>query len=166
MIRRMFVRKLICLLVCCALLPCFVRTTAAQTARQRAHRKSRRAAVKKMSDKTEKSGRLATGAWGGEHIRLAVRADGATVEFDCARGTIDEALTLNAAGRFDLRGTFTREGPGPIRVGAKPSARPARYEGSVSGQQLTLKITLTDTAQDAGTFTLTEGSTGRLWKCR
>ena len=171
----MLMQKLISILVGCALLLGFgldVRATAAmhaaaaeQSVRPKSRRQHRRAAVKKMSDKTTPA-RLATGTWGGNHIRLSVRADGAAVEFDCARGTIDEALTVSADGRFAARGTFAREGPGPIRVGAAPSARPARYEGSLNGQQLTLKITLSETAQDVGTFTLTRGSAGRLWKCR
>jgi hypothetical protein len=177
----MMLRKMSAALTCCALLLGFgvdaggrgaqatatlVHATLQQKTQSRLRRKSRRATVKKMSDKTEKTARLATGMWGGDHIRLSVRADGAAVEFDCAHGTIDEALNVSTDGRLDVRGTFTREGPGPIRVNAKPSARPARYEGSLSGTQLTLKITLTDTAQDAGTFTLTQGSAGRVWKCR
>ena len=172
----MMLRKMFVAFLCCALLlgfdagaqarEAFARAAARPQTQSRLRRKGRRAAVKKMSEKTEKTERLAAGTWGGDHIRLSVRADGAEAEFDCARGTINGALTLSADGRFDVRGTFRREGPGPVRLGAKPSARPARYEGSVSGQQLTLKITLTDTDQDAGTFTLTQGSVGRVWKCR
>ncbi len=106
--------------------------------------------------------------WGGPHVRLNVRegGGGAELEFDCARGEIVEPLKPDADGRFDLPGTFTRQSPGPIRVGLTPSARPARYSGRVEGRTMTFSIKLTDTDQETETFTLTRGSEGRLWKCR
>jgi hypothetical protein len=106
-----------------------------------------------------------SGVWGGAHVRLEVNDRGATVEYDCAHGSIDEPLTLDSAGRFEARGTFVREG-GSIRVGITRPVRPARYEGRVSGRQLRLTVTLTDTSQPAGAFTLTQGSEGQLRKCR
>ena len=112
--------------------------------------------------------RVDAGPWGGDHLRLDVREHDAGIEFDCGHGTIATALTLSKDRRFDVRGTWVREGPGPIRVGRRPTPRPARYEGQITGTTLMLKVTLTDTdpAQDIGTFTLTRGSEGRLWKCR
>ena len=111
------------------------------------------------------STRVATGVWGGEHVRLQVTDDGATIEYDCAHGTLAQPLALDAQGRFSVAGTHTREG-GPIRVNAAPAGQPARYTGSVQGRTMTLTATLTDKEQPVGTFTLTQGSEGRLWKCR
>jgi len=108
---------------------------------------------------------LTPGKWGGAHISLDVYDGGATVEYDCARGSIDERLRVDRDGRFDARGTFVREGVS-IRVGITPVKRPARYEGHVSGQKISLKVTLTDTSQTIGSFTLTRGDEGRLRKCR
>lgn|ERR1041384_6021638 len=108
--------------------------------------------------------RVATGTWGGEHVRLQVTADGATIEYDCAHGTLTGPLALDAQGRFSVAGTYAREG-GPVRVNAAPTGRPARFDGSVQGRTMTLTATLTDKGQDVGTFTLTQGSEGRLWKC-
>jgi hypothetical protein len=105
------------------------------------------------------------GTWGGTHIRLDVNDGGAVVEFDCAHGSIDEQLTLDSEGRFAARGTFAREG-GSIRVGIPRVSRAARYEGRVSDGQLSLQVTLTDTSQTVGNFTLTHGSEGQLRKCR
>src|SRR5437762_14101876 len=96
----MIVQKMICVLVCCSLLLGFVvgaraasvadAAAAEQTARHSSRRKRRRGTVKKMSDRKQGAvGSLAAGTWGGQHIRLSVRADGAAVEFDCAHGTID-----------------------------------------------------------------------------
>ena len=39
-----------------------------------------------------------TGSWGGEHIRMIVTKTGAKIEYDCALGTIDEALLLDKDG--------------------------------------------------------------------
>lgn len=108
---------------------------------------------------------LTIGGWGGAHIRLEVNERGATVEYDCAHGSIDDQLKLDSEGRFDARGTFVRAG-GSIRVGIKRVVHPARYVGRVSGQQLSLTVTLTDTSQTIGDFKLTRGSEGQLRKCR
>lgn len=112
--------------------------------------------------------RVDAGTWGGDHLRLEVRENGADAQYDCGHGEIAGPLTLGKDRRFDVRGTFVREGHGPIRVGRPPVSRPARYEGQVKGATLTLKVTLTDTEplQEIGTFTLTRGREGRLWKCR
>lgn len=110
--------------------------------------------------------RVDAGTWGGDHIRLEVRENNADIQYDCGRGEIAGPLTLSRNRRLDLRGTFVREGHGPIRVGQPPVPRPARYEGRIKGKTLTLTVTLTDTSQEIGTFTLTRGHEGRLWKCR
>ena len=112
-----------------------------------------------------KSTHVAAGVWGGPHMRMQVNDDGGTVEYDCAHGTLAQPLVLDAQGRFSVTGTHTREG-GPIRVNAAPAGQPARYTGSVQGRTMTLTATLTDKEQPVGTFTLTQGSEGRLWKCR
>ena len=131
-----------------------------------AQRRARRRRAKKKMSKQTTEGRVGAGIWGGMHVRMTVREDGAALEFDCAHGEIGAALKMDAEGRFDLPGTLTREGPGPIRVGITPAARPARYVGRVEGRTMTLDLTITGAGQDAQTFTLTRGSEGRLWKCR
>lgn len=118
-----------------------------------------------MSKQT-KDARAGEDVWGGDHVRLMVREGGAALEFDCARGVIAETLKTDAEGRFDLPGTFTRQSPGPIRVGLAPAARPARYVGQIEGRTMTFRVKLTDTNQETEVFTLTRGSEGRLWKCR
>jgi len=105
-----------------------------------------------------------TGTWAGDHVVMDVTARGATLEFDCAHGTIDAPLTLNSASRFDVAGTFTSEAGGPTR--SDPSPRPARYTGSLAGTMLTVTIVLTDTNDAAGSFTLNEGAQPRLVKCK
>lgn len=110
---------------------------------------------------------VATGAWGGEHIRLQVTDKGASLEYDCAHGTIDQPLKLDAEGRFDVRGTHTRERGGPVRRDDQPDNHPARYTGRVEGRTMTLSVLLLDSpSAKADTYTLTQGEAGRLMKCR
>lgn len=110
--------------------------------------------------------RLAEGTWGALHVALKVSAESATIEYDCARGTIRGPLEVDRRGRFTWEGTHRAEHAGPIRDDEKPSDRPARYSGSVNDKIMTLNVTLTDTNQTLGPFTLTHGDSGRLFKCR
>ena len=120
-----------------------------------------------MSEPAKKeSAQLPAGTWGGAHVRLDVREGGAGIEYDCAHGTIAAPLQPDGAGRFEAVGTHVREGPGPIRLNVPRVSRPARYEGEVKGDEMTLTVTLTDRAEEVGTFTLRRGSEGRLRKCR
>ncbi|MDX6611881.1 MAG: hypothetical protein QOD75_1067 [Blastocatellia bacterium] len=116
--------------------------------------------------KPRRSQRVQTGTWGGEHINLEVTENSATVEYDCARGTVDGPLLVDRRGRFDLSGKHTRGHPGPIRVGQKPTSRPVRYTGSIQGKVMKLTVTFVDTKAVLGTFTLQQGSEGFLRKCR
>jgi hypothetical protein len=109
--------------------------------------------------------RLALGEWGGEHVFMSVEEKSARLEFDCARGTVDEALTLDNQGRFSVQGRFVRERGGPTRKDEAEGAVPARYEGSMDASALTLIITL-DGEQVLGPFRLTLGGRAHLVKCR
>lgn len=111
-------------------------------------------------------GRVEEGLWGGDHVRISVGGEGARLEFDCARGQIDAPFETDAEGRFDLPGTYTRQGPGPIRVGKTPTARPARYAGRVEGGRMTLSVRLAGSDQPLAEYTLTRGARGRVFKCR
>jgi hypothetical protein len=104
--------------------------------------------------------------WGGEHVRIEFKEDEAEVEFDCAHGTIADALKTDSEGRFALNGTYIREGPGPIRLNIPRVSQPALYSGTIKGDEMTLSVTLNNASQEIGTFTLTRGSEGRIRKCR
>jgi hypothetical protein len=75
------------------------------------------------------------GTWAGEHIVMDVRVSGATVEFDCAHGTLDAPLALDSGGRFDVSGSFTPERGGPTRGDSASRAVPARYTGSLDARR-------------------------------
>ncbi len=116
--------------------------------------------------RNRRTGRVAPGLWGGPHIRLEVKKDSAAIEYDCAHGTIDHPLVLDRRGRFNVTGTHVREHGGPIRRDETPNELPARYTGWTDGKQMKLTVRLSDTNEVIGTFTLTRGSEGRLFKCR
>jgi len=106
------------------------------------------------------------GTWGGPHIQIEVTDKGATIEYDCAHGTISEPLKLDAEGRFQAKGTHVREHGGPIRDDEAPASHPAAYSGIVNGTKMSLSVTLTDSSETVGAFTLTKGSEAKIVKCR
>lgn len=106
-----------------------------------------------------------TGSWGGAHIGLTLTTEGGQVEYDCAHGTIKGPIVPDRAGRFDVPGTHTAEHGGPVREGEEGAGRPARYQGKVAGKRMTLTVTLTDSDEKVGTFTLTRDAAPRLTKC-
>jgi hypothetical protein len=116
--------------------------------------------------KPRKMQRINPGTWGGSHIRIEVGPRSATIEYDCANGTIDGPFTIDSKGRFSWRGTHNREHGGPIRMDEKPHGRPAIYSGSVKGDIMTLTVKFADTNEVLDTFTLKRGSSGRVVKCK
>jgi hypothetical protein len=107
-----------------------------------------------------------TGTWGGEHIGLEVTDVGGRVEYDCAHGTIDEKIVVDARGSFELRGTHVRERGGPVRKGEPEDSHPAIYKGQVKGDTMTLAVTESDTGESVGVYTLTHGRQPHIMKCR
>lgn len=112
-----------------------------------------------------KKQRLATGTWGGQSIRIAVRNGSAAIEYDCANGTITGPLTLDGKGNFRWKGTHARERGGPTRMGDS-QGEPAIYSGSVKGSTLTLTVKLESVEEPIGTFTLVRGNQGKIFKCK
>ena len=107
--------------------------------------------------------KLTEGVWGGDRMILTVRADGADVEMECAHGRVTQSIRVDDKGRFDLAGTYEAETPGPSRDDGPPPA-PARYQGTIKGETMTLVVNRGD--QQIGTFELTRGRQPFLKKCR
>jgi hypothetical protein len=105
------------------------------------------------------------GAWGGDHIALSVTADGATLEYDCATGLIDEVVSPDAEGRFHALGSHDIGHGGPVKQGELPDRHPASYRGHIAGDTMTLTVTLTDRGMEVGTFELTRGAVPRIVRC-
>jgi hypothetical protein len=133
----------------------------------RQRRIARRATRRRVSKRMKQVG-LAEGLWGGAHIGLTVREGGAEVEFDCAHGTIERRIVLDAYGRFDVGGTFVPEG-GPVSISidgvAQEKSYSARYRGRVEGRRMTLNVLVSETGATFDDLTLSHGRAPVLEKC-
>jgi hypothetical protein len=105
------------------------------------------------------------GIWGGPHLSVEVTDKGARLNYDCAHGTIDHRLKTDRRGHFEASGLHYKERGGPVRRDDNQSGAPATYTGTINGQTMTLTVTLTNTHEIIGTFTLTHGKRGRVTKC-
>ena len=101
--------------------------------------------------------------WGGSHIGLVITVTGGTVEYDCAEGEILEPIRVTN-GKFDVLGLHYIGMGGPIGAD-RVHPRPARYQGNVDGDNMTMTVTLTDTKEQVGTFTLVRGTNPHVVKC-
>lgn len=112
-----------------------------------------------------KKTKVAPGKWGGTSIGLSVEETTVTIEFDCATAEITRNLMIDKTGNFSTEGIYIRRSPGALRVKFPPKRAPARFEGKISGKTMTLKITLTETGEKIGDFTLQRGKTPTIRKC-
>jgi hypothetical protein len=109
--------------------------------------------------------RVAPGSWGGQHMGMVVSDTGAILEYDCATGVITVPLLLNESGEFSWTGTHSPGHGGPVRVDEPPDVRPARYSGRVSGNTMTLTLTLADNSLPPQEYTLVRGATAHVFRC-
>ena len=105
-----------------------------------------------------------SGQWGGPHISLLLEGGLGTIEYDCASGTIDSAVSPTKDGRFTATGTHRPGQGGPIRVGQIFTSVRATYAGTVEKTKMTLSGKLED-GTVLGPFTLTQGEEGQLTRC-
>lgn len=104
--------------------------------------------------------------WGGQHIEVTMNANGGEIEFDCATGTISAPLKVDAQGKFQADGTYRREHGGPVRIDESDGAAPAKYSGSIAGDTMHLDVVLVQSKENVGSYVLTRGQAGRVFKCR
>jgi hypothetical protein len=124
------------------------------------------AAYSVMGGKPRKMQNIPAGTWGGPSIRIEISGGAATIEYDCANGTIKGPLKLDRNGKFSLQGTHLSEHGGPIRLNDNRQGQAARFSGWTDGKTMTLTVTLTNGKEEIGTFTLERGKESRLRKCR
>ena len=105
------------------------------------------------------------GVWGGDHIGMVISDSSVTLDYDCAYGTIDEPFSTDCSGEFEVVGVHIKEHGGPIRIGETPDEHPALYKGYIEENVMTMKVTLTDTGEEIGTFTLILGAIPNVHKC-
>jgi hypothetical protein len=115
------------------------------------------ASVASSADSSVKSG-----VWGAQGVMLTVRVADAAIEYDCGRGTIAQKLVLDRNNKFDVPGRHFREG-GPTRL--DDDGEPARYQATVTSDTMTLTVTLSQSQETLGPFTLAFGRQVILKKC-
>jgi len=113
----------------------------------------------------------AIGMWGGQHAGIAFEGGLADVQFDCASGTIDDAIYPAKDGSFSVKGTYRTGPPGPVKVGQFFTSKDAVYSGQITQgatkkapRLMTLNLTFED-GSSLGPFTLTEGMRPQLTHC-
>jgi len=106
-----------------------------------------------------------SGTWGGQHIRITVERGSASIEYDCATGTITGPLTINRNGSFSWKGFHTAQHGGPVRREEESNRQQATYSGSISGDTMTLRVKVSGKDEDTETYTLERGSSGEVFKC-
>ena len=104
------------------------------------------------------------GEWGGEHLGLVATVQGAELEFDCASGRTD-AIVPDASGRFSVAGVHFPGHGGPIREDEETVGIPARFDGMVRGDLMTISVTLPSWATELGPYTLIRGASPHVFKC-
>lgn len=109
--------------------------------------------------------RSLAGSWGGRHVGLDMGRASGRLAYDCAAGTIDGALTADAAGRFAATGTHTPGQGGPDRIDYTPPSYPARYSGSIRGETMTLIVDVAALGARIGPYTLRRGAEPILLRC-
>ena len=108
---------------------------------------------------------LPEGTYGGEHLVITVSTSGMFIEFDCARASFDGPISV-VNGKFTAKGTFTRESGVQMDPDMMPPPQPAVIEGTVSGNAVTITITVDgDRSMQIGPFTATRGKEPLLRKC-
>ena len=109
---------------------------------------------------------LTPGVWGGQHIRFEVTEGGANVEYDCAHGTVEGKIVVDARGRFSVYGLHYEEHGGPTRPGDDANGYRVRLSGRVGGSLMKLTVTRPGTRQLVGTFALARDREAAVFKCR
>lgn len=86
-------------------------------------------------------GLLAIGTWGGNEAGVLVGDTLTHVHIGCTLGDLRGRVTLDADGRFTRDGSYLLRAY-PVQVGP---TMPAQFSGRVTGQTLTITVTVRDT---------------------
>jgi hypothetical protein len=107
-----------------------------------------------------------TGEFGGPHVGLVLQGGLGDLEYDCASGTIDQAVIPAKDGSFRVTGTHRAGQGGPVRVGQIFRSQRATYAGSVDKDKnnMTLTVTLEDRTV-LGPFNLVRGAVPQITRC-
>jgi hypothetical protein len=113
------------------------------------------------------------GVWSGQGIQMVISEESSSIQLSCASGLISGPLVLSSSGSFQANGIYSS---GVMGVVANPlggsgngsssnQSQPVVYSGVIDNNNLTLKITFSDSSQVVQTYQLQYGSGGALAIC-
>ena len=106
-----------------------------------------------------------SGTWGGDNAGLIADDTSAHVHIACTFGNVPQTIVLDPSGRFDVAGVYVLRAY-PVYVGP---TLPARYQGTVIGSVMILRVTVSDTTADTtarlGPVRLVRGQEPRMQVC-
>lgn len=106
-----------------------------------------------------------SGTWGGGNAGLIADDTSAHVHIACTFGNVPQTIVLDPSGRFDVAGVYVLRAY-PVYVGP---TLPARYQGTVIGSVMTLRVTVSDTTADTtaqlGPVRLVRGQEPKMQVC-
>jgi len=104
------------------------------------------------------------GNWGGKGIRIVASETQTNLEFDCAAGVINKKVMINN-NLFSVKGTYTHFS-GNMPIDANPTeAQNVIYEGSFSGNNVSLTIKSEDGKKIISKYTLAKNADGIIVRC-
>ena len=80
------------------------------------------------------------GRWGGDQVVFTLDARGGRLELGTSHAVLNGPVHPNAKGRFVAKGVYFSDPPGPTVADKAPDQTPARFEGVVGREDLTLKL--------------------------
>ena len=101
------------------------------------------------------------GTWGGDNAGLIVNDTDVHVHIGCTLGDAVGPIHPDADGRFEATGTYNVDAY-PVNRGID---HPARFTGQITGQLMTLTVSLTDTARVLGPVSLIYGKEPKMGPC-
>lgn len=93
-------------------------------------------------------GNIPLGTWGGDTTGMIVGDTALHLHIGCTYGDVSGRIAVNAAGEFDVSGSFQLRAY-PVLVG--PSM-PARFTGRLTGDRVTVTVTVDDTVNHSTTI--------------
>lgn len=102
-----------------------------------------------------------SGTWGGDNAGLIVSDADVHVHIGCTLGDAVGPIRPDPDGRFTATATYNVDAF-PVDRGI---VHPAQFTGQITGQTMTLMVTLTDTARVLGPVTLTYGKEPVMGPC-
>jgi len=113
-------------------------------------------------DATGPLDRIPDGNWGGERIGLLVDQSGVSFLFDCAGGRVDQPISLDSRGNFDVLGTYSGAGNAQ---NADQSPHPARYAGHATRTRVDVTRTILDQSGPGVPFSALRGAPPMIVAC-